>query len=221
EAVKSMWFDGQAEQFDESAGLDPAVGQGIAVAIRELSNGTAEAVLLDLGAGTGAIGLHFANLPGRYVGLDLSPTMLEIFQRKLAPWPGHMLLVQADSDRPWPIRDRALAGVFASRVVHHLQPEHFVQELLRVCRVGGTLLLGRVLREPDSFPSRLLRYKQSLLAQYGIRTRAGGLAIQEIADRCCQRGGRALPATAVAQWTRTTTARRLLASWEKKPGLSS
>ena len=49
-------------------------------------------------------------------------------------------------DEP-PIRDRALAVVFASRVVHHLQVRHVVHEVLRVCRPGGCLLLGRVVRD--------------------------------------------------------------------------
>src|SRR5262249_730027 len=111
-----MWFDGQAEQFDDTSGLKPDAGRSIAQAILELGGCKNAASILDVGAGTGAIGLHFAELPCRYLGLDLSRPMLEIFRRKLEPLPPHMLLVQADSDRPWPIRDHALAVVFASRV---------------------------------------------------------------------------------------------------------
>jgi ubiquinone/menaquinone biosynthesis C-methylase UbiE len=216
-----MWFDGQAEQFDDSAGLERGVGRSIAQAIRELSGCTGDDILLDVGAGTGAIGVHFAGLSSRYVGLDRSRPMLEIFQRKLTAWPKHMLLLQADSDRRWPIRDHALAVIFASRVAHHLQTQHFVQEVFRVARSGGHLLLGHVRREADSLPSRLQRYKRTVLAEYGVRTRAGHRAIQEITDTCCLRCASPLPPTTVTQWSRTTTARRLLASWEKKPQLNS
>ena len=216
-----MWFDGQAEQFDDSAGLERGVGRSIALAILELSGFTADDALLDVGAGTGAIGVHFAALSSRYVGLDRSRPMLEIFQRKLTPWPDNMLLVQADSNRRWPICDQALAVVFASRVAHHLQPQHFVREAFRVGRSGGHLLLGQVTRDADSLPSRLQRHKRSLLAEYGVRTRAGWQAIQEITDSCCGGSTRTLPPTIVTHWSRTTTLRRLLASWERKPKLNS
>src|SRR5262245_51035838 len=69
---QAMWFDGQAEQFDDSAGLDPAVGRSIARAILQRSGATGDDVILDIGTGTGAVGLHFAALPNRYFGLDLS-----------------------------------------------------------------------------------------------------------------------------------------------------
>ena len=216
-----MWFDGQAEQFDDSAGLERGVGLSIVQAIRHLSGCTGDDIILDVGAGTGAIGLHFRDLSSRYIGLDKSRPMLEIFQRKIVPWPEHMLLVRADSDRCWPIGDHVLAVVFASRVAHHLQTQHFVQEVFRVCRSGGYLLLGHVRRGADSLPTRFRRYKQTLLAEYGVRTRAGDRAIQEIMDTCYRWSGTPLPSTTVTGWSRTTTARRLLASWERKPQLNS
>jgi SAM-dependent methyltransferase len=216
-----MWFDEQAEQFDDSAGLEPAVGRGIAQNILELGGCTGDDIILDIGAGTGTIGLHFADLSSRYLALDVSRPMLETFLRKLKPLPQQMLLVQADGDRPWPIRDHALAVVFASRVAHHLHMQHFVQEVFRTCRSGGHLLLGRVKRGADSLPGRLQRYKRTLLAEHGLCTFSGDQAIQQIADACRLQGATALPPITVAQWNRTTTAGRLLASWERKPQLNS
>jgi ubiquinone/menaquinone biosynthesis C-methylase UbiE len=168
-----MWFDGAAEQFDETAGLEPDVGRRIAEAILERCGATPDEVILDLGAGTGAVGRHFTTLPNRYLGLDVSSFMLEVFRRKLGTRPTHMLLMQADSDRPWPILDHALAVVFASRVVHHLHTRHVVAETLRVCRPGGYLLLGQVTRDGDSMPSRLQRHKHALLTEHSFRPRAG------------------------------------------------
>jgi ubiquinone/menaquinone biosynthesis C-methylase UbiE len=216
-----MWFDGQAEQFDDTAGLEPAVGRGIAQAILQLSGATGDDVILDMGAGTGAIGWHFATLATRYLGLDLSPRMLEIFRRKLGPLPRHMLLVQADGGRTWPIGARTVTVVFASRVVHHLEPRHFVRETQRVCRPGGCLLVGRVARDADSLPGRLQRHKRTLLAEHGLATPGGGQAVHQVVDACCARGATALPPTTVARWTRSATPRQLLAAWEAKPQLSS
>jgi ubiquinone/menaquinone biosynthesis C-methylase UbiE len=216
-----MWFDGQADCFDDRAGLEPAVGRKIAQAVLELSGSTAGDVILDVGAGTGAIGVHFATLSGRYLGLDLSQRMLQVFREKLGPLPRHMLLVRADSDHAWPIRDHALAVVFASRTAHHLQMQHFIREVVRTCRPGGYLILGQVTRDADSLPSRLQRYKRALLAEHGTHTRSGSQAIQRIVDACCTQGATALEQTTVARWTRTTTPRQLLAAWEGKPLLNS
>ena len=216
-----MWFDGQAKQFDDSSGLDPAVGGRVAEAILELSGATGDDVILDIGAGTGAIGGRFATLSNRYFGLDLSWHMLEIFQRKLAPPPPNMLLLQTDNDRPWPISDRTVTVVFASRVVHHLKPQHFIQETQRVCRPGGSLLLGRVTRDADSLPSRLQRYKKTLLAEHGFPKTGGEQAVHQVVDACRAMGATVWPPAMVARWTRSATPRQLIAAWEGKPHLTS
>lgn len=216
-----MWFDGQAKQFDDSSGLEPEVGRRVAQAILDLSGASSDDVILDIGAGTGAIGGHFATLPNRYLGLELSGSMLEIFQRKLVPLPRNMLLEQADCDQPWPVGARTVTVVFASRVVHHLKPQHFVQETQRVCRPGGCLLLGRVMRDADSLPGRLQRYKRTLLAERGFSTPGGGQVVHQVVDACCAMGAAALPPTTVARWKRSATPRQLLAAWEGKPQLIS
>lgn len=216
-----MWFDGQAEQFDDTAGLDPAVGRRVGEAILDVSGATGDDVILDIGAGTGAIGRHFAAFPRRYLGLELSRAMLEIFQRKLEPPPRNMLLAEADCDRPWPIGARTVAVVFASRVVHHLELRHFAQETQRVCRPGGHLLLGRVTRDAGSLPSRLQRYKRALLAEHGFSAGGGGQAVHRLVDMSREMGATELPPVTVARWTRTATPRQLLTAWERKPQLIS
>jgi SAM-dependent methyltransferase len=218
---EAMWFDGQADAFDDTAGLAPGVGQAVARAVLELGRwGNADA-LLDIGAGTGAVGAHFTEPSLRYLGCDRSLGMLQVFRRKMGPLPRHMLLLQVEGDRPWPIRDRALAVIFASRVVHHLSLAHFVREVWRVCRPGGCLLLGRVTRAAESLPSRLQRHKRALLAEHGVRAGGGGQATQQLVAVCCEQGATPLAPTSVAMWTRTTSARQLLAGWEGKPQLVS
>jgi SAM-dependent methyltransferase len=216
-----MWFDGQADQFDDHSGLDPEVGRRVAEAVLELGGAAGGEVVLDVGAGTGAVGQHFAALPVQYVGLDASERMLVVFRRKLGAQPPHFLLLQADSDRPWPVRDGAAAVVLASRVAHHLDAHHFVSEALRVGRPGSVVLLGRVVREADSLPSRLQRHKRELLAEHGVRASGGGQAVRQVVDLCLARGAMAIGPVTVAQWTRTITPRQLLAAWEGKPQLHS
>lgn len=216
-----MWFDGQASEFDDSAGLDPAVSRRVGQAILDASGATEDDAILDIGAGTGAIGCHFAALPNPYVALELSRDMLAIFRRKLDPLPRSARLAQADCDQPWPIGSRTMSIVFASRVVHHLTPAHFLEETRRVCRAGGYLFLGRVTREPGSLPNRLQRYKRTLLAGHGFSPPGGEQAVQRILDASRDLGAAELPPVTVARWTRTATPRQLLANWEGKPQLMS
>jgi hypothetical protein len=91
----------------------------------------------------------------------------------------------------------------------------------RVCRPGGCLLLGRVTRAADSLPSRLQRHKRAVLAEHGLRGGGGGQAIQQLMADCSELGATPLASTSVARWTRTTTARQLLTTWEGKPQLMS
>ncbi len=216
-----MWFDGQANQFDDWAGLEPSTGRAVAQAVLEQSGAAADDLVLDMGPGTGAIGFHFAALPCRYLGLERSRRMLDVFRQKLGPCPPHLLLVLADGDRPWPIRDGSAAVVFASRVVHHLQARHFVQQVFRVCRPGGCLLLGRVMREADGLPSRLQRQKRALLSEQGQITRGGGQAARRVLDECTARGATDAGPVTAARWTRTATARQFLTAWEEKPRLDN
>ncbi len=216
-----MWFDGHADRFDDCAGLGPAAGRDIARAVVELSGCRDDDVLLDLGAGTGTIAEHFAAFPVRYVGLDSSARMLTIFRRKLAGGPRNFLLLQADGDRPWPVRDHSLAAVFASRVAHHLEPGHLAREVRRACRPGGALLLGRVIRDADSLPSRLQRHKRELLGRQGVSARAGGQAVRQIEELCRAFGATPLGPVVAARWVKSATPRQILAAWEEKPQLHS
>ena len=214
-----MWFDGQAKDFEDSSGFEPEVGLRVAQAVGERALG--DDVILDIGAGTGTIGRHFATLPHRYLALELSRGMLSVFQQSLDPLPRNILLAETDCDRPWPIADRTVTVVFASRVIHHLNLRHFVEETQRVCRLGGCVLLGRVTREPESLPSRLQRYKRRLLEEHGLSIGGGEKAVPKVLDACCAMGATALPPATVATWTRSVTPRQLLNAWEGKPQLTS
>ena len=56
----------------------------MAGAIVERAGARADDLVVELGAGTGEIGVHLARLPIRYVGLDGSAAMLEVFRAKAA-----------------------------------------------------------------------------------------------------------------------------------------
>jgi ubiquinone/menaquinone biosynthesis C-methylase UbiE len=216
-----MAFDVQADRFDDYAGLEPAAGLAVARAIIETGCLCPEDVILDIGAGTGAIGRHFAALAIRYLGLDLSRPMLDVFQEKLPAGPGRVYVAQASCNRLWPVGDRAVALVFASRVLHLLEVDHIVPEVVRVCRKTGCLLIGRVERAPGSLSSRLRQQKRKLVAERGLPVEARERCVAQVLDELCQRGAGLIEPRRVAQWSRTRTPRQILSTWAEKPLLSS
>ena len=160
-AQRASTFDQQAPGYDARVGLPESVGAAVAAEIMVCAELQTDDLVLELGVGTGEIGVHLARLPVRYVGLDSSQAMLDVFRAKGIL--GSSSLIVADCNQPWPLPDGSAAVVFASRVIHLLDPEHITRETVRICRSAGYLILGRVLRDPDSLKSRLRRRRQAAL----------------------------------------------------------
>ena len=221
-------FDVQADTFDERAGLSQAVARAVARAVIEHGARGPHDLVVELGAATGAVGVHLAASQACYLGVDLSRPMLKVFAMRDArqrdgaehdsardrPW-----LVQADCERAWPVRDRAAAIVFASRLVHLLDASHVSREAARVCRPGGCLLVGRVVRDPRSARERLRREKQRLLVERGLEPRRGAAGTRRLLDDCMRRGAQPLPSRVAAAWTSSATAERVLSDWAVLPGM--
>lgn len=169
-------------------------------------------LVLELGAGTGEIGAHLAHCPLRYVGLDDAPAMLAIFAGKVAP--GTPQLLVADCNAAWPLPDGIARVIFASRVIHLLHPEHVVREASRVCQAGGSLMLGRVSRDPESPKERLRLQRQHLLRAAGLQPRQGESGARQVIERLVQAGWVGQRRLPVAEWTSDVSASEILAGWE-------
>jgi SAM-dependent methyltransferase len=212
-------FDDQAPRYDERAGLPADVGALVAGSIvRHASAGPGDLVV-ELGAGTGEIGVHLARLPIRYVGVDSSIPMLHEFREKADDFTPSLIL--ADCNLAWPFGDGAVAVVFASRAIHLLEPQHVVRETLRVVRRGGFLILGRLLREPDSTRERLRRRRQELLVEAGLNPRNGAAGTRRVIALCQDAGAESLGRQIVAEWTGEISAGEVLAGWESLSRIGS
>jgi ubiquinone/menaquinone biosynthesis C-methylase UbiE len=211
-AERASTFDQQAPSYDARVGLPESVGAAVAAGIMACAELQTGDLVLELGAGTGEIGMHLARVPVRYVGLDSSPAMLDVFRAKGAL--GSSSLIVADCNQPWPLPDGSAAVVFASRVIHLLDPEHITRETVRICRSAGYLILGRVLRDPDSLKSRLRRRRQELLVEVAITPRQGEEGTRQVIERCLVAGGQSLGRRVVAEWTDATTPAQIIAGWE-------
>jgi SAM-dependent methyltransferase len=170
-------------------------------------------LLVEIGAGTGLVGRWLLEQPVRYLGLDLSRPMLEVFRHRAAG----ASLAQADAARPWPLPDGAVRAVFGSRALHLLPAEHVMDEVFRVAAPGAACVVGRVQRPPESVKARLSREMRRRLRARGFAPRsAGGRGLLEAA---LARGARELPRTVAASWPAVHSPRRALADWRSKEGL--
>ena len=205
-------FDEQALGYDARAGFPTTAGAAVAQAVLDRAGAGPGDLVVELGAGTGEIGVHLARLPVRYIGLDGSPAMLDVFRAKVDY--GSPSLIVADCNQPWPLPGGSAAAVFASRVIHLLDPAHVTRETVRICRLGGVLMLGRVRRDRDSIKERLRRQRQELLLEAGITPRQGEEGTRRVVERCLTAGGKSLGRREVAEWTGETTPAQVIAGWE-------
>jgi len=191
--------------------------EAIAAAVLDLAEVHPGERLLEIGAGTGTIGRWFLERPirpVRYVGLDLSRGMLEVFRQRQGTARG---LVQADGAAPWPLPDGAARAVFSSRAIHLLPREHVVEEVLRVTAPGGACLLGWVERPPESVKARMSRRMRELMRERGFAPRsAGGRRLLEALK---VQGAEELPRRAIVRRPARHSPRESLAHWRGKVGL--
>jgi ubiquinone/menaquinone biosynthesis C-methylase UbiE len=214
-------FDEQAGSFDQRAGLSVSVCDAIAKEVVLLAQLGPDDTLLEVGAGTGQIGLALCQLPLRYLGFDASAAMLELFKRRCCESGRSASLIHADGNNRWPADDGSVKAVFSSRAIHLLAVGHVVMEVSRVtARNRATLLLGRVQRQKQSLRARLRREMRALLRQLGYASREGQQKEREILDACVRRGAAPLEQRFVATWPAQDSAAQVLASWREKSRLA-
>src|SRR5262245_6409789 len=104
-ALATRSFDEQAGAFDQRAGMPASVSHAIATELVHLAQLGPGDVVLEVGAGTGQIGLALSQQSVSYVGFDLSIGMLEVFNRRRRGTGRPVSLIAADGDKRWPVGD--------------------------------------------------------------------------------------------------------------------
>jgi ubiquinone/menaquinone biosynthesis C-methylase UbiE len=165
-AAWSKRFDSVAPTFDRHRALPEGAPEAIRAAVLN-AVGAASPRLLDLGAGTGRIGIPFVAAGDDYVGIDLSFGMLCEFKRRAAECAGASRLVQADGER-LPFADASFDAIMLIQVFGGMRGwRRLLVEARRVLRGAGVLVLGRTLAPPDGLDARMKQRLALLLGETG------------------------------------------------------
>lgn len=212
-------FDGQAARFDLRAGLPEECCRAAAGKILEFAARGAGGLTVEVGCGTGQIGLWVVG-PARYVGFDLSMNMLREFRRRLGVRQISPPLIQADANATWPFADGAASLIFSSRAVHLLGHEHVAAEIFRLASPdGATVLLGRVERTRGSVRERMAQEMNERLRRRGLKGRRGERRSRKLFEACERLGAEILEPVHVATWNVSASPRQSLESWRSLTGL--
>jgi ubiquinone/menaquinone biosynthesis C-methylase UbiE len=140
-----------AHAYDRNRYHPPEVSGRIATAISDpLERAFKEAHVLEVGVGTGRIGMPVVARGFRFTGLDTDVEMMELFRAKVSGVSHKVSFVEGDA-QDLPFEPDSFHGLIAVHV-WHLVPdlELALNEAVRVLRPGGFLFEGWDAPDPDS-----------------------------------------------------------------------
>jgi arsenite methyltransferase len=99
-----------------------------------------QAVVADVGTGTGFVAAGLASRADRVIGFDASPDMLAVARRNLSRF-NNVDLREATGDH-LPVSSEMFDGVFANMYLHHApDPLTTIKEMVRAMKIGGVLCI--------------------------------------------------------------------------------
>lgn len=214
--IDRVSFDEQSGTFETRAGLPAGVPEQVAAAVCDYAGLGPGDLLVEIGAGTGLIGQWLARQPIRYLGLDNSQPMLDVFAPRL-PAGGDAALRYADANQRWPVEDGVAHAIFGSRVFQLLDVDNLIREADRIGAPDRLVLVqGRLVLSKQSPKLRSRAKMHDLFKAYGLRTRPAERLLRRVIERAEQAGGQVLPPRTVASWQRDYLVSDVLDDWRQK-----
>lgn len=217
--VDRLSFDHIADSFESRSALPEGMPKKIADAVRDYADLQPGDLLVEIGAGTGLIGQWLARLPIRYLGLDSSRPMLDMFEPRLRG-SGTASLRHTDANQRWPVADGSAHAVFGSRCFQLLDIDHLVREANRVGHPDRAVLIeGTFEPGPDS-PKVIARTRlRELLRARGLKPRPVQRLLRQVLETAEAQGGSIMPPHTVATWQWAVPPQEVIDNWQQKGSL--
>jgi ubiquinone/menaquinone biosynthesis C-methylase UbiE len=137
-APSNPYFAEVAEQWDEiRSGYFTEHMRDAAIAKAQLPP---QAIVADVGTGTGFVARGLVERANKVIGFDASPDMLAVARRNLAQF-DNVEFREATGDQ-LPVSSEMFDGVFANMFLHHApDPEKTIKELARTLKPNGVLCI--------------------------------------------------------------------------------
>lgn len=134
-------------------------GQRVAERLQETD------VVLECACGTGAISRYIADKCKYLTATDYSEGMLKQAKKHLAAKP-NVTFAQVDITH-LPYEDQSFDAVVAGNVIHLLpEPQKAMEELLRVCKEGGKVILPTYINKSEKSSRAAVKFLEKLGADF-------------------------------------------------------
>ena len=123
--------------------------------------------VLDYGCGSGENTVLLAQRGGKVIGVDISPELLGVAEKRLA---AHALTadLRVGSAHDLPLEANSVDVVFGMAILHHLDLEMSAKEVYRVLKPGGRAIFLEPVRNSKLvwFIRKLIPYQQADISPY-------------------------------------------------------
>jgi len=184
-AVAGRWDRMREDFFDET----------IADSIVKASGVKPDSTVVDVGCGTGFLTRRFAELAqntGKIVGVDLSPSMLQVARDNLAKrgLPQSVDLRVGDAE-DLPVEDGFADAVVGNMILHHCpRPKQAISEMARVLKQGGRLAVADLEKHNERWlrkemADRWLGFKLAKVKEWLEHAGLEDAKVELARTRCC------------------------------------
>ena len=165
-------FDDIASVYDDTRYGDPEVVENLGAVIAEQF--PPDAVMLDLGAGTGIHTLKLAKSCGTVYACDISMNMLALLVKKAAGLHlSNIVPIRANALR-LPFPDNTFDSAIAIHLLHLIKnTDTVVSEIFRVLKPGGLLTFTEILVDPD-YPLKSTLIRRFTPLGFAVKEIVGG-----------------------------------------------
>lgn len=175
----SIVFDRAVEYYDQTRAMPPERHRALIDALVRETNINENSRVLEIGIGTGRIGMSVAEHVRRLFGIDLSLEMMGVLRRKLADTNLNIDIAQADAGK-LPFADETFDVAYAVHVYHLVAGwQSAMRDARRIIKRGGYFVVSFHKREDDSPTARIRTQLRELAEARGVETKRPGSHSEE------------------------------------------